>query len=304
MAFFFYERVWISNPNNRICEQIHLSPSLMKVYRYTEFVVNFANLFKVNKTILTTSKAKLISTTQNLYSNLKATPQFFSNLKTQFPQKYNELKDYFQKTIGKNLDDALNGINIFDLSIFTNLTARIPTGNKLTNLKKAEFLTYGYKIKPLSGGLKTKIDEIIANGDHLGAKTEGIVDDIMLDNGYTILDGKYGSNNGYDGIYIRGTIDNPTEIVIIESKQFKYTNGVADDVMEHSGVNLSPPSGTTALPAQMSDGWIEYVRVKLDQAGKTDISQMIFLNKPKITKYVTAVDKTQGEINFLKLGAY
>jgi hypothetical protein len=126
----------------------------------------------------------------------------------------------------------------------------------------------------------------------------------MNTNGYTKMDGKYGSNNGYDGIYIKGTASKPTEIVIIESKQFKYTNGVADDVLEHSGVTLNPPSGTTALPAQMSDDWIEYVRVKLDQAGKTDISQMIFLNKPKITKYVAAVDKTQGEINFLKLGAY
>jgi hypothetical protein len=153
-----------------------------------------------------------------------ATPQFFSNLKTQFPQKYNQLKDYFQKTIGKNLDDVVNGINTFDLSIFTNLVARIPTGSKLTNLKKAEFVNHGYKIKPLVGGLKTKVDDIIANGDNLGTKTEGIVDDIMIDNGYTILDGKYGSNNGYDGIYIRGTINNPTEIVIIESKQFKYTN--------------------------------------------------------------------------------
>ncbi len=192
----------------------------------------------------------------------------------------------------------------FDLSTFKNLKARIPTGSKLTNLKKAEFITHGYKVKPASGGLKTQIDDIIANGDNLGAKTEGIVDDIMSGNGYTKMDGKYGSNNGYDGIYIKGTASNPTEIIIVESKQFKYRNGVADDVLEHGGVTLNPPSGTTPLPAQMSDAWIEYVRTKLGQSGKTDISNMIRDFDSKITKYVTAVDKTQGEINFLKLGKY
>lgn len=194
--------------------------------------------------------------------------------------------------------------NLFDLSVFKNLTARIPSGSKLTNLKKSEFLEYGYKLKPTSGGLKTQIDDIITNGDNLGAKTEGIVDDIMSGNGYTKMDGKYGSNNGYDGIYIKGDINNPTEIIIIESKQFKYTNGVADDVLEHSGVTLNPPSGTTPLPAQMSDAWIQYVAGKLRDAGKSGIADMIVDNPALIQKYVSAVDKVQGEINFLKLGSY
>jgi len=50
----------------------------------------------------------------------------------------------------------------------------------------------------------------------------------MENKGYTLLDGKYGSSNGYDAIYIKGTLDNPTEIMIIESKQFKYKNGKVD----------------------------------------------------------------------------
>jgi hypothetical protein len=211
-----------------------------------------------------------------------------------------EKSDFFGK--GKELLQQAG--NIFELTTFKNLTARIPTGSKLTNLKKAEFVTHGYKVKPTSGGLKTQIDDIIANGDNLGAKTEGIVDDIMNTNGYTKMDGKYGSNNGYDGIYIKGTASNPTEIVIIESKQFKYTNGVADDVLEHGGVTLNPPSGTTALPAQMSDAWVQYVAGKLRDAGKTGIADMIVDNPALIQKYLSAVDKTQGEINFLKLGSY
>ena len=48
----------------------------------------------------------------------------------------------------------------------------------------------------------------------------------------------------------------------------------------------------------------QYVAGKLNDAGKTSIGNMIILNDTKISKYVTAVDKVQGEINFLKLGAY
>jgi hypothetical protein len=115
---------------------------------------------------------------------------------------------------------------------------------------------------------------------------------------------KYGSNNGFDGIYIKGTVENPTEIIIVESKQFKYTNGVADDIIEHSGVSLNPPSRTTDLPAQMSDRWIDYVAENLKNAGKIDVSKIIERNSNLIQKYVSAVDKTTSEINFFKLGKY
>lgn len=216
--------------------------------------------------------------------------------------------DEFVESVQKSMDegDNPNGSigNTFDLNIFKNLKPRIPSGSKLTNIKKSEFINFGYKIKPTNGKLKSSIDDIVDNGDKLGQKTEDIVDDIMENNNYNKLDGKYGSNNGYDGIYIKGDVKNPTEIIILESKQFKYNNGAAADIIEHGGVTLNPPSGTTPLPTQMSDGWIDYVALKLNDAGKTNIGNMILLNKNKIVKYVSAVDKTQGEINFLKLGNY
>jgi len=43
---------------------------------------------------------------------------------------------------------------------------------------------------------------------------------------------------------------------------------------------------------------------KLDEAGKAGIANMIRDNPQLIQKYVCAVDKVQGEINFLKLGSY
>lgn len=198
---------------------------------------------------------------------------------------------------------------LFQLTNFKNIKAVTPTGKHLTNLRKIEFVENGYKIKPTSGSLKNKVDDIIANGDNLGAKTESIVDDIMSQNGYKKLDGKYGGNNGYDGVYVKGSIENPSEIIIVESKQFKYTNGVADEIVEHAGVTLSPPSGTTQLPAQMSDDWINYVAGNLTKNSNTKvlgdkIQELLLIDPDKIIKYVAAVDKSKAEINFLKLAKY
>jgi hypothetical protein len=226
-----------------------------------------------------------------------------------------ELKTYSEAKLGKNWwkssDEVVGNVadNIFDLVKFRNLSEIRPTGRNLTNLRKKEFIEYGYKIKPTSSGLKTKIDDIIANGDNFGVKTEGIVDDIMKENGFMVIDGKYGSNNGFDGVYIKGSVENPTEIIIVESKQFKYTNGVADGIIEHNGVTLNPPSGNTPLPAQMSDEWIQYVADKLSKNTNTEvlgdkILEIMNFDRNRISKYVSAINKTTGEINFLKLGQY
>lgn len=103
------------------------------------------------------------------------------------------------------------------------LNAVIPSGQKLTNLSKTIINKYGYFIKPESGVLKSKIDQIVTHGDYDGILTEELVDEIMKGNGFLTLNGKYASNNGFDGIYIKGSIDNPSEIVIVECKQFNYS---------------------------------------------------------------------------------
>ena len=65
---------------------------------------------------------------------------------------------------------------------------------------------------------------------------------------------------------------------------------------------------STGLPVQMSDDWLRYIsREKLQILGgdKTKLSNRILSNQSSfIQKYVVAVDKTAGEINFLKLGNY
>ncbi|WP_131458260.1 hypothetical protein [Jiulongibacter sediminis] len=69
-------------------------------------------------------------------------------------------------------------------------------------------------------------------------------------------------------------------------------------------MKLNNPNPPTGLPAQMSDGWIDYVAGRLNDEGKTSVSNMIILNKNKLTKYVSAIDRTKGELNILKLGNY
>ena len=292
--------------------------------------VGFSDIYINNSDVLTEEQLQKWNTFVLLYSVGSFSTSAIDGVVQKFGKKAITKSDEFnnfERVLRENnvdVDDALarsahrteieeivvanRGIenieNVFSLSIFKGLSARTPSGNNLTNLKKSEFVAHGYKVKPTSGSLKSKIDDIIANGDNLGAKTESIVDDIMTQNGYTKLDGKYGSNNGYDGVYIKGSIENPTEIIIVESKQFKYVNGIDDELIEHAGVTLNPPSGTTPLPAQMSDRWIEYVADKLREVNKADVANMIGKFDDKITKYVAAVDKAQGEINFLKLGKY
>jgi len=189
----------------------------------------------------------------------------------------------------------------FSLSSFKNISAKIPGGANKTSIGKTLW-NDAYKITPANGSsAKGVIDDIITNGDALGTKTEGLVNDIMTGQGYQVADGKYfGANgvNGYDGIYYKGTIENPTEIIIIESKQ-----------MSSSGsASLSGPNGNTGLPSQMSDDWINYVATdKLDGLGglkQQTADAIISAPNGSIDKYVAAVNKTTGEINFLKLGTF
>ncbi|WP_217643745.1 hypothetical protein, partial [Flavobacterium frigoris] len=194
---------------------------------------------------------------------------------------------------------------LVDLSLIKNLTAKIPGGANNTNLGKTLFED-AYKIKPTSGTPKTLLDDILAKGDNAidgvasGSKTEALVDDIFQSQGYTKVDGKYfgdAGSNGFDNVFIKGTIDNPSEIIIIECKQMKQAGNVV----------LNSPA-STGLPAQMSDDWIKYIaREKLKNLGvdKTKLANTILSNQSSfIQKYVVAVDKTAGEVNFLKLGNY
>jgi hypothetical protein len=152
------------------------------------------------------------------------------------------------------------------------------------------------KIHPtdVNSEIRQDIYHIIENGDYLGGKTEAIIRKLMEAEGYEWIDGKYGSKNGYDGVYIKGTLENPTETIIMESKQFKYTRDGAGELEEFTGVSLGNPN--TRLPRQMSDGWIRYIAGNLTDSSSTQllgekILEWMDLNREIIKKYVSAIDR-------------
>lgn len=98
--------------------QQNLSPAQYKAFRSVEATINVIALYKAGRANFINLKPKLISNTQDFYDKLKAAPQFFKDLKTKFPEKYNKLKEYFQKAIGKNIDEVGNSGGI--LSKFFN----------------------------------------------------------------------------------------------------------------------------------------------------------------------------------------
>jgi len=121
---------------------------------------------------------------------------------------------------------------------------------------------------------------------------------------YKIGDAKYFSSpntpgvNGVDGFYYKGTLDNPTELKAIESKQMSATGSV----------RLNAGNPNTLRPSQMKDDWLEYIATnKLygsDQLKQRIADAILNAAEGTIQKYVVAIDKTTGEINFLKLGSF
>jgi hypothetical protein len=170
------------------------------------------------------------------------------------------------------------------------------------NISKSKFHNSAHKIDPVvDAPLKQKADDIIANGDNLGTKTEEVQDILFVNKaGYAKLDAKYGSNNGIDGLYIKGTVNNPAEIMVCEAKQWQ----------SGGGVSLNQGNLNTGLPTQMSIDWVRYVAEKLKQTGipeKVAIGDMLLLHTTPngiVKRNITVVNKQTGDINILNLGIY
>jgi hypothetical protein len=150
--------------------------------------------------------------------------------------------------------------------------------------------------------LERLVNEIKVLGDNGGTRTEAISDRYFVTHyQMTPLDGKLGSNNGLDGIYIEGTTAAPTSIIITESKQW------------HSGVQLSKGNANTNLPNQMTDAWIRSraeALINTNDLQKIAVGNMIINalngNRSIIQKFVVTVDAANNlnPIYFLKLGVY
>ena len=116
--------------------------------------------------------------------------------------------------------------------------------------------------------------------------------DVISDNGngpYHHYDGSYNNGvNGFDGVFIKGTLDDPAEIIINESKQ-------------RTGNPVTLTGANGGNPAQMTDAWVEKVRLELLTTGdqeKINIARAIAKGLDPgnthviLTKVVTVIDRT------------
>lgn len=196
------------------------------------------------------------------------------------------------------LEVVVNGTGkLLVISELKAITGVMPTGNKLTNLSFSKFFK-GFDADFVASLGSKYVDDLakIKQGlDKGGDLTEGIVSEALRKQGYTVTKdlGKYGSNNGFDVVAIKGSPSNPTEIRIIESKP-----------MNSGSVNLSV---TVNKGTQMSDFWIDQtIEAMINSSNQNliDLGTNLLLNRDKITKLISTVNKDTREIIIIKLDAF
>ena len=128
----------------------------------------------------------------------------------------------------------------------------------------------------------------------LGTKTEDLCDEIFQTNGFVKQPSKFGSNNGFDGVFIKYDANNNVqEIIINESKQVA------------SAGNIKLNGRTPNKGPQMSEEWIgQTIDEMKGNPSLSILGNLLDVNRSKITKTVTAVDKSAREIVVLKLSNY
>lgn len=195
--------------------------------------------------------------------------------------------------------------SIVEPSTFKNLNPKPLTNTSSGNSISGSFInTNANKFNVIQSGMKSKFDDIVANGDQYGKKTEDLIREIIEDSGqsgFAYYDGSYNTVNGFDGVFIKGDINNPTEIIINESKQW-------------TGGSVSLSGMTTTNPAQMTDQWVRKVAEELRNSNdptKSILADAIedAIDDGILTKVVTVIDRTPkgnvenllGGINIIKV---
>lgn len=197
---------------------------------------------------------------------------------------------------------ALHVLSEFDISDVARLTPTPLIGRRVS-LRNALAFTSSNKI--VQGNIKTILEE----GDQGGELTEGIVEILFTKGtGFTSYSrlGKVGSNNGFDGLFIKPQVNlsgtlaeieaslatiQIDEIIINESKQ---VNG--------SGLRMSSGNGKTGLPKQMTLEWIDNVIGRMDNLGTEEQKKLAMVlrkviddNPGKLTRVATGVGSVDGQ---------
>jgi uncharacterized membrane protein YgcG len=199
--------------------------------------------------------------------------------------------------VGKDIRFVKVAVEVFDHAALKIATVIKPADKTLTNLNRALIDKFAIRVKPTEQTLVNIIDDIVQAGDAAGTKTEQLADALLTRDGYTKIDAKFGGNNGFDGVYVKGDPANPTDIIINESKQMNSAGSI----------KLNPGNANTGLPPQMSDTWVDQTIVNMRTNANPSIQNLgnvLSSNRSLITKTVTSVDKTTSEVVVVKLAAY
>lgn len=78
---------------------------------------------------------------------------------------------------------------------------------------------------------------------------------------------------------------------------------------EFEGIKLRSGKANTGLPPQMSDGWVQYVANRLLEDEDTlligrKLIEYLRYEINKISKFISAVDRVNNQIIFVKLDNY
>ena len=252
---------------------------------------------QAGKIVYKSGKAFFISTKGKIYKIIgkeaeEAVKRLAKNGKKSIGHAVKYIKDSIKKAekttkdIGNKLIRFLKTDDLTD--ILTRDTVKLTTGSKIG----AKFMTENASIIKLKNPKKytTKIDDIIKNGDPNGVKTEALFDEILKeDSKYIVLDGKYGSNNGIDHLFID---QNTGTVWIVDSKQIASAKILEDGstkVIENAAKKFR----------QLSPKWIKQMADTLPEGSIEKKILEDAIKKQNVKIGIVGVNKKTGDILLL-----
>ena len=249
---------------------------------------------QVGKIVYKSGKAFFISTKGKIYKIIgKEAEEIVKRLAKTGKKSIGDAVKYIKDSIKKAEKEAkdignklIRFLKTDDLTdILTRDTVKLTTGSKIG----AKFMTENASIIKLKNPKKytAKIDDIIKNGDPNGVKTEALFDEILKeDSKYIVLDGKYGSNNGIDHLFID---QNTGTVWIVDSKQIASAKILEDGstkVIENAAKKFR----------QLSPKWVKQMA---DTFPEGSIEKKILedaIDQKNIKTGIVGVNKKTGDI--------
>ena len=129
-----------------------------------------------------------------------------------------------------------------------------------------------------------------SNSSLRGKVSEYVSDSYFARNGYKQIEGKCGSDNCFDAVFIKGD-----KVYVVESKPLQ-SNGA---------IKLSPTNSITGLPAQMTDEWVGSAISRLGLAESSEAAQttakIIAAARNKATLVKLVVGSNKDGITIVRL---